>query len=399
MFNEFFTSKIVVKIFIMKHNMNEEKTENPTEHRIRKFRKEGKTRYSRELNSLFILLVGFINLWWYGDVIIFSLRKMVFDRFSFNQNDFLNETHALLKIFVSLKDILFVFFPFLLSLLITIIVPSIVLSGIKLNFKSLKFDLFKLNPFNGLKRIFSFQIVPELLKTVLKLFLVTIISFWFLWISLPEILFLINETYMSLLLHGFKIISVCCFLVILGLVPIIGFDILWQQFNYYKKLKMTRQEIKDELREKEGNPNIKIRIRQEMKAAMRRRMIADIPKADVIITNPIHYAIALKYDEKKMNAPKVIAKGIGEIAVKIKTLAIKNNISIISAPSLARSLYRYSEIGQYIPGPLYKAVAEVLAWVWKVRKWKKEGGVFPEKPRNISVPSELTFTGEHKTND
>nr|WP_254302001.1 flagellar biosynthesis protein FlhB [Buchnera aphidicola] len=392
-------SKIVVKIFIMKHNMNEEKTENPTEHRIRKFRKEGKTRYSRELNSLFILLVGFINLWWYGDVIIFSLRKMVFDRFSFNQNDFLNETHALLKIFASLKDILFVFFPFSFSLLIIIIVPSIVLSGIKLNFKSLKFDFFKLNPFNGLKRIFSFQIVPELLKTVLKLFLVTVISFWFLWISLPEILFLINETYMSLLLHGFKIISVCCFLVILGLVPIIGFDIFWQQFNYYKKLKMTRQEIKDELREKEGNPNIKIRIRQEMKAAMRRRMIADIPKADVIITNPIYYAIALKYDEKKMNAPKVIAKGIGEIAVKIKTLAIKNNISIISAPSLARSLYRYSEIGQYIPGPLYKAVAEVLAWVWKVRKWKKEGGVFPEKPRNISVPSELTFTGEHKTND
>ncbi|MBZ2279629.1 MAG: EscU/YscU/HrcU family type III secretion system export apparatus switch protein, partial [Buchnera aphidicola] len=118
-------------------------------------------------------------------------------------------------------------------------------------------------------------------------------------------------------------------------------------------------------------------------------------KADVIITNPVRYSVALKYDSKSMSAPKVIAKGIGEIAVKIHDLGIKNNIAIIAAPLLARSLYRYAEIGQYIPGPLYKAVAEVLAWVWKLRKWKKEGGVFPNKPQNIEVPSELHFKGKY----
>ncbi|WP_284443391.1 flagellar biosynthesis protein FlhB [Buchnera aphidicola] len=383
----------------MNHNTNEEKTENPSEHRIRKFRKTGKTRYSRELNSLLILLVGFINLWWSRDLIIFNLGKMMSNSFCFDKNDFLNKNNTLLEIFISLKDILYVFFPFLISLLIVTTIPPILFSGIKLNFKSLKFNFIKLNPFQGLKRMFSLQIMIEFLKIILKLFVVSSISFWYLYVSFSKVLFLINENYISSLLDGCNVISVCCFLVILGLVPIVFFDIIWQQFNYYKKLKMTRQEIKDELREKEGNPTIKIRIRQEMKAAMRRRMIADIPKADVIITNPIHYSVALKYDESKMNAPKVIAKGIGEVAIKIQNLALKNNISIISAPSLARSLYRYSEIGQYIPGPLYKAVAEVLAWVWKVRQWKKEGGVFPEKPRNILVPSELNFTGEHKTDD
>ncbi|QCI17640.1 flagellar type III secretion system protein FlhB [Buchnera aphidicola (Acyrthosiphon lactucae)] len=382
----------------MNHNINEEKTENPTEHRIRKFRNKGKTRYSRELNSLFILLVGFINLWWYRDLIIFNLSKIMSNSFCFDKNDFLNTNKTLLEIFASLKNIFFVFFPFLISLLIVVTIPSILLSGIKLNFTSLKFNFIKLNPFQGLKRIFSFQIIVEFLKIILKLFIVSSISCWYLWIYFPEILFLINKNYISSLSDGCNIISICSFLVILGLVPIVFFDIIWQQFNYYKKLKMTRQEIKDELREKEGNPNIKMRIRQEMKAAMRRRMIADVPKADVIITNPVYYSVALKYDETKMNAPKVIAKGIGEVAIKIQNLALKHNISIISAPSLARSLYRYSEIGQYIPGPLYKAVAEVLAWVWKVRKWKKEGGIFPEKPKNILVPSELTFTGEHKNN-
>lgn len=173
------------------------------------------------------------------------------------------------------------------------------MSGIKLNLKSLEFNFKKLNPFHGLKRIFSFQILVEFFKIILKLFVVSSISFWYLYVSFYEILFLIKERSISSLLHGFNIIAICCVLVILGLVPIVFFDIILQQFSYYKKLKMTHQEIKDELREKEGNPSIKMRIRQEMRATIRRRMISDIPKADVIITNPIHYSVALQYDEKK----------------------------------------------------------------------------------------------------
>ncbi|QCI24324.1 flagellar type III secretion system protein FlhB [Buchnera aphidicola (Muscaphis stroyani)] len=383
----------------MNQNMNEEKTETPTEYRIKKFRKNGKTKYSQELNSLLILLIGSMSLWWSKDLIILDFIKITSHSYHFNINIAQNQNTFLLETFAFLKDIAFAFVPFFLFLILASVIPPILLSGINLNFKSLSFNFKKLNPCLGLKRIFSIQTIINFFLIMLKLLFISSVSYYFFRVHLKEILFLILEIPISALSHGFKIISISCILVILGLIPIVLFDVIWKQFIQNKQLKMTHQEIKDELKEREGNPNIKIRIRQEMKAIVRRRMILDIPKADVIITNPMHYAVALKYDKEKMNAPKVIAKGAGEIALKIKKIASINQIAIISLPSLARSLYRYSEIGKYIPSPLYQAVAEVLAWVWKVRKWKKEGGVFPERPKNISVPSELNFTGEHKNND
>lgn len=382
----------------MNHNTNEEKTENPTEHHIKKFREKGKTKYSRELNSLLVLLVSYISFWWYKNSIFFNLRKIMSDSFCFDQN-IINKKNIFLEISFFFKEIFLIFFPFLVFLIVVVTIPPILFSGIALNFRSLSFNLGKLNLFHGLKRIFSFQVIIEFFKISLKLIIISSISFWYLWISFPVLLALFSESPVSALFHGCSIISNCCILVLCGLLPIVVFDVIWQQFTHYKKMKMTYQEIKDELKEQEGNPTIKMRIRQVMKAAVRKRMILDIPKADVIITNPIYYSVALKYDERKMNAPKVVAKGIGAMAIKIQSIAIKHNISIISVPSLARSLYRYAEIGQYIPGSLYKAVAEVLAWVWKMRKWKKEGGTFPEKPKNISVPSELNSRGEHKNND
>jgi flagellar biosynthetic protein FlhB len=378
----------------MNHNVNEEKTENPTEHRIKKFRKKGKTKYSRELNSLLILFFGFITLWWYKDSIVSGLIKIMSDSFCFDKKIVLNNDYNLLNFLTYLKEISFIFFPFFVVLLCVVLIPPIFLSGIAMNFQSLHCSFNKLNPLNGIKRIFSIETIIEFIKITIKLVVIMSLSYWYLYTSVSEISVLIYENFTSSLLHGFKILFNCCTVVIFGLVPIALFDVFLQQFKYYKQLKMTHQEVKDEFREKEGNPSIKVRIRQEMKASVRRRMMLDIPKADVVIINPIHYSVALKYDEKNMHAPKVIAKGIGAVALKIQMLAMQNKVSIISAPSLARSLYRYSDIGQYIPGPLYKAVAEVLAWVWKVRKWKKEGGIFPEKPKNILVPSELNFKGD-----
>lgn len=382
----------------MNHDTHEEKTEQPTEHHIKKSRKKGKTRYSRELNSLLILIVGLLNLWWFGDLLVLEFSKILSNSFHFNNSIIINEQNILLNILISLKKIFIVFTPFLGSLLFIIIVPAIFFSGVKFNLKSLKFNLKKLNLIDGLKRVFSLKIFFECFKNMLKLLLIGSIVLWYLSLHFFEILFFNIKDIFSAFSYGFNTIIFCCILVIIGLIPIVVFDIFWQQFQHYKKLKMTHQQIKDEFKEQEGHPHLKIRIRRQMKENFRRRMILNVPKSDVVITNPIHYSVALRYDEKKMNAPKVIAKGIGDMAVQIQNIASKNNIPIISAPALARSLYRYSEIGQYIPGPLYKAVAEILAWVWKVRKWKKEGGKFPEKPKNIFVPSELNFTGESKRN-
>lgn len=379
----------------MNYDMNEEKTEQPTEHRIQKFKKKGTTRYSRELNSLLILICGLLTLWFSKYSIFLKLKKIMINCFYFSNNIFLDRQNY----FLIIKEILIVFFPFSLCLICIIIIPSILFSGIKFSFKSLKINFLKLNLWNGLKRIFSVQIFIEIFKITLKLLVVGSISIFYLWICFFKIFSLNTHNPSSYLYNVSNLIAYCCIFVVLGLIPIVILDIFLQEWKYHKKLKMTHQEIKDEFKEREGNPNIKIRIRQQMKKNFQRRMILDVPKADVIITNPIHYSVALKYDIEKMNAPKVIAKGVGNIAIKIKEIGIKNNIAVISVPDLARSLYRYSEVGQYIPGLLYKAVAEILAWVWNIRKWKKEGGVFPEKPKNISIPSELNFTGESKNND
>ena len=157
---------------------------------------------------------------------------------------------------------------------------------------------------------------------------------------------------------------------------------------------MTRQEIRDEHKEMEGDPHVKGRIRQAMRAAARRRMMADVPKADVIVTNPTHYSVALQYDEKRMSAPKVLAKGAGDVALRIRELGKEHRVPILEAPPLARALYRHSEIGQHIPGALYAAVAEVLARVWQLRRWKREGGLIPKRPERLPVPAELDFAGE-----
>lgn len=383
----------------MNDDVNEEKTENPTEYKLEKFRKKGTTRYSKELNSLLILFFGFMSLWWCGNLIFLNFSRIMSYIFSFNNSDIFNQKNILLEIHCMLKEMLVILTPFLICLFLITVIPSLLFSGIRLNFNSLRWNFNKLNLLSGLKKIFSLQITVEFLKIILKLFITTSICCFYLWSVYLNLLLSIKENYTSILLHGYSILTTCCFLVLIGLVPIVIFDIFWQQFTHHKKLKMTIQEIKEESREREGNSTVKVRIRQLMKAAAQKRMFSNISNADVIITNPIHYSIALQYNEEQMNAPKVIAKGVGHVAIQIKNIAIKNNISIISSPSLARALYRYSEIGQYIPGSLYQAVAEILAWVWKVRKWKKEGGVFPEKPKNILVPSELNFTGEHKTND
>ena len=175
------------------------------------------------------------------------------------------------------------------------------------------------------------------------------------------------------------------------------FDVFYQVTSHTKKLRMTKKEISDEHKEQEGNPLIKSHIRRLQRAFAQKRMMADVPKADVIVTNPSHYAIALQYIDKKMSAPKVLAKGAGEIALRIRELGAKHRIPLLEAPPLARALYRHSEIGQHIPTALYSAVAEVLAWVYQLKRWRREGGIIPKKPEHLPVPEALDFIGESDT--
>ncbi|CUU24387.1 flagellar type III secretion system protein FlhB [Duffyella gerundensis] len=380
----------------MSGDSEEEKTESPTAHRLDKAREEGQIPRSRELTSLLMLVVGLMILWVGGESMARQMAAMLRAGLNFDHS-MVNDDKLIIRHIANLiSQAIGALVPVFAGLVLVAIAAPMLLGGVVLSGKSLKFDVGKMNPLKGLKRIVAGQAWAELFKGILKSIIVGCVTWFYLRSHWPEMLRLISESPFNALGHGLNMIAVCGLLILLGLIPMVGFDVFWQLYSFFKGLRMTRQEIRDEHKEQDGDPHVKGRIRQQMRAASRRRMMADVPKADVIVTNPTHYAVALAYNEKKMSAPKVLAKGAGEIALRIRELGMEHRIPILEAPPLARALYRHSEIGQHIPGTLYGAVAEVLAWVWQVRRWKREGGLIPKKPNNLPVPAELDFAGEKK---
>jgi len=336
-------------------------------------------------------------LWLGGEPMARQLAAMISSGLNFDHSIISDDKQSIRHISRLLGQAVWAMLPVMSGLVLVAIAAPMMLGGIVLSGKAIKVDFGKLNPLKGLKRMMAAQAWAELLKAILKAALVGSVTGWYLWSSWPEMLRLITESPISALSHGLNMIAVCGLLILIGLIPMVGFDVFWQLYSYFKQLRMTRQEIRDEFKQQEGDPHVKGRIRQAMHAAARRRMMSDVPKADVIVTNPTHYSVALQYDEKKMSAPKVLAKGAGEIALRIREIGQQNRIPLLEAPPLARALYRHSEIGQHIPGTLYAAVAEVLAWVWQLKRWKMEGGLIPKKPEHLPVPEALDFAGEKNT--
>ncbi|MBK0094802.1 flagellar type III secretion system protein FlhB [Erwinia sp. S63] len=380
----------------MAEESDEDKTESPTAHRLEKAREEGQIPRSRELTSVLMLLAGLLILWLGGELMAEQLASMLATGFRFDHAMVTDDKMIIAHISNLIGQAVMALLPLMAGLVIVAIAAPMLLGGINISGKSIKLDFTKLNPLSGLKRMVSSQTWAELLKAILKAVLVGLVGGWYIWSHWQEMLRLISESPVNALHHGLTMIAISCALIMLGLVPMVGFDVFWQLYSHFKKLKMSRQEIRDEHKQNEGDPHVKGRIRQAMRAAARRRMMADVPKADVIVTNPTHYSVALQYQEGKMSAPKVIAKGAGDIALKIRELAKEHRIPILEAPPLARALYRHTEIGQFIPGALYAAVAEVLAWVWQLRRWKREGGLIPTKPKQLPVPADMDFAGENR---
>jgi flagellar biosynthetic protein FlhB len=191
------------------------------------------------------------------------------------------------------------------------------------------------------------------------------------------------------LANAAHLIAVCCGMTVAGMFLVAALDVPYQIWNYHKKLRMTKEEVKREHRENEGDPQLKARIRAQQRAAARRRMMSKIPTADVVVTNPTHFAVALQYSDGEMRAPRVVAKGVNLVAARIRQLAVENNVPLLEAPPLARALYHNVDLDREIPGQLYGAVAEVLAWVYQLRRFKTEGGVVPVAPTELEVPADL----------
>ena len=366
-----------------------DKSEQPTDSKLKKAKEKGQIPRSRELTSLMILLVGIMLFWIMGTHFVSKLKAIIQQAMLVaHRTD--DDKQIIFNLINLLTAGFWAILPIFVGLVIVAIIAPLSVGGLLFSLQSIKPNLGKLNPISGFKRLFSLRIFSELFKSILKVVLIAFAAALFLIHQFPNMLVLPSMYLNNALSQVMQLLIYASLLIVLALIPMVGFDIFYQIWSNLKKLKMSKQEVKDEFKEQEGNPQIKGRIRQMQQAIARRRMMKDVPKANVIVTNPTHYAVALQYDEKTMSAPKILAKGTDNIASKIKQIAQEHQIPQLEAPPLARALYRHGEIGKSIPAELYAAVAQILAWVYQLKRWHRYGGEKPLKPTNLSIPESLS---------
>ncbi len=378
----------------MSEESDVEKTEEPTPQRRQKAREEGQIPRSKELSSLLMLLAGWALLLSGGQHFAQNLMQILSTGLVLNRLSIMDPQSMLHQASYLLSMMTSGLLPILLGLFFTGLLSPMLLGGVNISGKSLKVDLGRMSLMKGLPRLFSAQVLSEMLKGCLKVTLAGCGFALYVYNNRPHFIQLVNAAFPTAVSNAISMIFDCLLMVIFFLLPVMGYDVFYQITSNLKKLRMTRQEIRDEFKQAEGDPHVKGRIKQMQRAASRNRMMADVPTADVIVNNPTHYSVALSYKEGGMSAPTVLAKGAGEIALKIRELGAQHRIPMLEAPPLARALYRHCEIGQQIPGELYSAVAEVLAWVYGLRRWRNSGGVPPVQPRDLPVPESMDFANE-----
>jgi flagellar biosynthetic protein FlhB len=286
-------------------------------------------------------------------------------------------------------DILLLFSPFLLLVLLVAAFSPLLMNGWLFSTKALIPNFSKLDPMAGVARMFSMNSLVELMKAIGKTVIVGSIGAWVVWHNRESVLLLIGEPITRAIPHLGGLIWWSFAAIMMGMLIIVAIDVPFQLWEHNKKLKMTKEEVRQESKETEGDPQVKGRIRSMQREIARRRMMSAIPTADVVVTNPTHYAVALKYSEKGMRAPVVVAKGSHLLAARIKEIAAEHRVPILEAPPLARALHKHTDLGEAIPEALYNAVAEVLAYVYQLKRYQKQGGERPQMPSELPVPKEL----------
>lgn len=368
-----------------------ERTEPASSRRLEQAREEGQVPQSRELVAFAVLAAGAGSLWalggWFSQRSTALLREgLTFERAAAFDPHRMITTSADLAV----EALVTVSPLFLLTMAAAILAPFTI-GGLVFSPKALQFDLMRMDPMKGLGRMFSWQSVAELVKALLKSMLIGGVIYWVVRNEQDQLFALIMQP-IETGLHSFVHILLFSLMAVVAGVAIIALlDVPFQLWQYYDRLKMTREELRQEHKEMDGDPQLKARIRSQQREIARRRMMSEVPKADVVVTNPTHYAVALKYDSATMVAPKIVAKGMNMVAFRIRELAAENKVPILEAPPLARALHRHAEIGDQVPSGLYTAVAEVMAYVYQLNQFVASGGAMlpPEIPRAIKVPVDL----------
>ena len=344
-----------------------EKTEEPTSKKIEDARKNGNVPKSTDTSGFITLLVAVIATWGFFGWIIGHLQGMYRYYVSFIGHEITYNTLIDMAIYTFFQIALMVI-PVALPVALAGLIASWMQFGFLFTTKPLVPNFEKINPIKGIKNLFSLKKIIEGLKITFKVSVVFVAAFMVFLGFIEELQSIVRASLPQQLLWLSDRIIILVMVMLALLIVIAFIDLAFVRYNYFKDLRMSKQEVKDEMKQMEGNPEIKAKIRQKMMEMSRRRMLEEVPSADVVITNPTHFAVALRYKEGEGKAPKVIAKGADLVALKIKEIAREHNVQIVENPPLARELYRSVDVNEEIPEKLYQAVAEVLAFVYKANK-------------------------------
>jgi len=344
-----------------------EKTEDPSSRKLSKAREEGQVAKSGEIPSVFVLLAGATALYASSYYIYNNLVSVFHLNFKFEKIPLLTNLEVVRLLAVHTEKLIYTCLPVMLAVMLMALLSNVAQVGFVISWKSIEPKPSRLDPINGFKQKFTSRAVVEFVKLLAKVGVIAMVAYYSIKAEMTEISLLYDFSVGQILLFVLRIafwifIKVCLIMIIVALL-----DYAYQKWKFLDDQKMTKKEVKDETKQTEGDPMVKSRIRQLQHEAARKRMMADVPEADVVVTNPTRLAVALKYDGSQMDAPMVLAKGAGPVAENIRRIARENNVPLVEDKPLARNLYSSVDIGQEVSMELYQAVAELLAYVYKLK--------------------------------
>jgi flagellar biosynthetic protein FlhB len=366
-----------------------ERTEEATSQRLQKAREEGQVVRSQELTTFVLLMAAGAGLLFMGPGLMEKLLQIMKAGMQLDRDLAFQPDLMLNRLYELSFEGLIAMGPILLLLIIVAFCAPMLLSGWLVSSKALIPDFNRINPIKGIGRIFSMRSLVELAKAIAKAVVIGGVATLVIWQNKDAVMGLLILSIDTGINHTADLLSMSFLLIVAAMILIVAIDVPFQIWEHAKQLRMTKEEIRKESKENEGDPMVKGRIRALQREAARRRMMSEIPNADVIVTNPTHYAVALRYKSESMRAPTVVAKGVHLLAARIREVAEEHRIPILEAPPLARALYYHVELESEIPEKLYAAVAEVLAYVFQLKRYKEYGGESPKPPVDVSVPDGL----------
>ncbi len=372
------------------HDSTQDRTEQPTQKRLYDAREEGNVARSRELSTAMVIIVAATGMLLVGPHLVEKIQRMATDVMTLSRVEIFSPESNFIFLMHSLYQTLVALAPFFILMLVTAIAAPLALGGWVSTFKTLSLKLERLDPVKGLKRVFGPQGLMELAKALIKFALLLFTAIIVIRVIFNKMIRLGFENVDAAMSNSMELIIIAGLSLCIALFVVAAVDVPFQLWNHFRKLRMTRQEVRDELKQTEGDPELRGRIKAIQREMSHRRMMNDVPDADVVLVNPTHYAIALKYDDKKAGAPKVTAKGTDLVAQKIREIAEHHNVYVYTEPALTRAIYFSTELGKEIPRALYVAVAQVLAYVYQVDHARRYGEPEPEKPEDIPVPEDMT---------